>query len=132
MKKQLKVGLLFVAVSLCACSTTQLSETESAAETAANVLETINTDTGGGVTLFTQAAANAALKATHNTGDQAIVDATIAEAATALKFQQAAANAGVPSSTSQVVTTAILTDPATIQIGATAAQQASSTGATVQ
>lgn len=131
MKKQLKIGLLFVAVSLCACTQTQLTEGETAAQTAANVLETVNTATDGGVTLLTQALVDKGLASTHNSGDVDVVNAAIAEGAAALKVQVAAKAAGVSPVAAQTMTTAVLTDPNTIALGATAATQAVRTGGTV-
>jgi hypothetical protein len=109
---------------LTACTAAQLSSAESqataAAQTAENVLETINTDTGGAVTILTTAGANAALKATHNNSDVAIVDATIAEAAAAAKIQSAAASVGATPPDAQALTTTFLTSPSATAIGAQA------------
>lgn len=109
------------------CSTAQVQAGLSDAQTASNILETINTDTGGGVTLFTQALVDKALTSTHNGGDVGIVNATIAEGAAALKVQQAAKAAGISSTTAQTLTTGVLTDSAVIDTGAAAA--AGATGA---
>lgn len=117
------------AISLSGCTVAQVQAGLSDAQTAANILETINTDTGGGVTLFTQALVDKALTSTHNSGDIGIVNATIAEGAAALKVQTAASQAGVSSTAGQSLTTAVLTDPAVINTGAAAA--AGATGSAV-
>jgi len=121
-------ALLAATLVLVACSTAQIATAEAeataAAETAENVLETVNTDTGGGVTLLTQSLVNKALISTHNAGDQAVVDAAIAEGAAALKVQVAAQSAGLSSTDAQTLTTAVLVSPTTTIIGATAAAPA--------
>lgn len=114
-----KITILSLALVMCACTQTQLTEGEVAAQTAANALETVNTATGGGVTLFTQAVVDKALTSTHNSGDIAVVNAAIAEGEVALKAQLAAKTASPM--TGQAITTAILTDPNTIETGAEAA-----------
>jgi hypothetical protein len=116
------ISIIAFACLLAGCTAAQIQTTEqeatAAAQTAENVLETVNVATGGTITT---ALANYALKVTHNSGDAAIVDATIAEQTAIEKAQLAAKAAGTSGPGLQAVATALLVDPNTTTIGATAA-----------
>jgi hypothetical protein len=114
--------LLIPCLGLYGCTAAQfnsgLTEAESAAWTAANALETVNTATGG---TLTTALVDYALTSTHNSGDEAVVNAAAAEANKVIAAQAAAKVAGLSASGQQAVTTAALTDPNVIAVGAAAA-----------
>src|ERR1700675_901923 len=107
--------ILFLTFGLYGCTMTQLQQAmtkaESAAWTAANALETVNTATGGALTT---ALVSYALKQTHNTGDAAIAQAAAAEANQVIAAQAAAHAAGMSSAGNQAVATNILSDPGVI------------------
>jgi hypothetical protein len=131
-----------IAVALTACSTTQLQEAETVGEsiawTTANAYETANTAAGGALT---SSLLNAALVSTHNTPDEAVVDALGKQADGALKsvasaqvaaiqakLATAASNAGSAAAASgatgtgiQAAQTAVLSDPGVIAKAAAAA-----------
>jgi fatty acid/phospholipid biosynthesis enzyme len=136
MKKKILSLLLIVAFT--GCSSTQFQETmteaESLAWTFAGGYETANAATGGAIT---KSLLNAGLVATHNTPDEAVVDALGASADAAIKTQAAAvanklaasvvaagntaaANGASPAGI-QAAQTAALSDPGVIATAAAAA-----------
>jgi hypothetical protein len=112
----------FIAFSQVACTQAQIQQSMTVAQAGAwsiaNGYETVNTQSGG---LLTKSLLDAALKATHNTPDTALVETAGQLADAAINAQLAAKKAGATNAGQQAAVTTVLSDPGVINKAAAAA-----------